>query len=88
MLLRPVDASGDILPVLSSPDLVSGPEAVVILVRDRLNLLSGEWWENLAWGCGIVEMIRSTRPGNRRTLISSFRPGPPDPAENNPLNCC
>ncbi len=61
MLLRPVDASGDILPVLSSPDLVSGPEAVVVLVRDRLNLLSGEWWENPAWGCGIVEMIRSSR---------------------------
>ena len=61
MFLRPVDASGDILPVLSSSDLVSGTEAVVILVRDRLNLLSGEWWENPAWGCAIFDMMRSGR---------------------------
>ena len=61
MLLRPVDASGDILPVLSSSDLVSDPESVVLLVRNRLNLLSGEWWENPAWGCEIFDMIRSGR---------------------------
>ena len=61
MLLRPVDASGDILPVLSSSDLVSDPESVVLLVRDRLNLLSGEWWENPSWGCEIFDMIRSGR---------------------------
>ncbi len=61
MLLRPVDASGDILPVLSTSVLVSDPESVVLLVRDRLNLLSGEWWENPAWGCEIFDMIRSGR---------------------------
>ena len=46
MLLRPVDASGDILPVISSSVLLSGPEAVALLVQDRLSLLRGEWWEN------------------------------------------
>ena len=61
MLLRPVDASGDILPVLSTSALVSDPESVVLLVRDRLNLLSGEWWENPSWGCEIFDMIRSGR---------------------------
>ena len=61
MLLRPVDASGDILPVPSASALVSGPEAVVLLVRDRLNLLSGEWWENPSRGCEIFDMIRSGR---------------------------
>lgn len=61
MLLRPLDASGDILPVLSTSDLVSDPESVVLLVRDRLNLLSGEWWENPAWGCEIFDMIRAGR---------------------------
>ncbi len=61
MLLRPVDASGDILPVLSTSVLVSDPESVVLLVRDRLNLLSGEWWENPAWGCEIFDMIRDRR---------------------------
>ena len=61
MTLRPVDASGDILPVLSTSALVSDPESVVLLVRDRLNLLSGEWWENPSWGCEIFNMIRSGR---------------------------
>ncbi len=61
MLLRPTDDSGDILPVLSSSVLVSGPEAVARLVRYRLNLLSGEWWENPAWGCGVFDMLRDRR---------------------------
>ncbi len=61
MLLRPVDSSGDILPVLSSSVLVSGSLAVTQLVRDRLNLLSGEWWENPAWGCEVFNMIRDRR---------------------------
>ena len=46
MHLRPVDESGDILPVLSASGLLSGPMAVTALVRDRLHLLAGEWWEN------------------------------------------
>ena len=61
MLLRPVDDSGDILPVLSSSVLVSGSLAVTQLVRDRLNLLSGEWWENPAWGCEVFEMMQAGR---------------------------
>ena len=61
MLLRPVDDSGDILPVLSSSVLVSGSLAVTQLVRDRLNLLSGEWWENPSWGCDILDRFQSSR---------------------------
>ncbi len=45
MLIRSADSSGDILPVLSSRDLLSGPEAVAQLVKYRLSLLQGEWWE-------------------------------------------
>ena len=61
MKMRPTDDTGDILPVLSSSAMASGPEAVVTLVHDRLNLLSGEWWENPAWGCEILQMLRSSR---------------------------
>ena len=61
MTIRPVNDSGDILPVLSSSAMVTGPEAVVALVRDRLNLLTGEWWENPAWGNAVVDMLRDSR---------------------------
>ena len=61
MILRPVDDTGDILPVLSSSVLLSGARAVARLVEDRLNLYAGEWWENLAWGNRMIEMLRESR---------------------------
>ena len=61
MLLRPVDASSDILPVISSSVLLSGPEAVALLVQDRLSLLQGEWWENPENGFFILETLQESR---------------------------
>ena len=61
MLLRPVDASGDILPVMSSSALLSGPEAVALLVQDRLSLLRGEWWENPENGFFVLDILQGSR---------------------------
>ena len=61
MILRPVDSSGDILPVLSSAALLRGAPAVARLVKDRLELLAGEWWENRSWGNMIIELLKQTR---------------------------
>ena len=61
MILRPVDASGDVLPVLSSSGLLSGPEAVARLVQYRLSLLRGEWWENPENGFFLLEEMREGR---------------------------
>ena len=61
MILRPVDPSGDILPVLSSRDPLSGPEAAAQLVKYRLSLLTGEWWETPESGFFIVEQMREGR---------------------------
>ena len=73
MLLRPVDDTGDIQPVLSSSALLSGAPAVTALVRDRLNLLPGEWWENPDWGCEIFDMLRSSRVTEQDALaLSSY----------------
>ena len=61
MLLRPVDASGDILPVLSSSALISDPEAVALLVQDRLSLLRGEWWEDPENGFFVLDILQGSR---------------------------
>ena len=61
MILRPVDESGDILPVLTSASKLTGTDAVKGLVHDRLDLLSGDWWENPAWGNAILEMLKENR---------------------------
>ena len=61
MILRPVDSTGDILPVLSTSALLSGPETVAQLVQYRLSLLQGEWWENPSRGFAILEMFSSSR---------------------------
>ncbi len=61
MILRPADASGDLLPVMSSSDLLSGPEAVARLVQYRLSLLRGEWWENPENGFFLFDEMRENR---------------------------
>ena len=61
MILRPVDDTGDILPVLSPSVLLRGAPAVARLVEERLNLFAGEWWENPARGNRIIEMLRESR---------------------------
>ena len=61
MILRPVDENGDILPVLVSASLLRGTGAVARLVKDRLELLAGDWWENPAWGNAAVDMLRESR---------------------------
>ena len=71
MLLRPADASGDILPVRSSSAMLSGPEAVALLVRYRLSLLRGEWWENPEWGFFVLEALQSSRLTEAETAAVS-----------------
>jgi len=61
MRMRPVDQNGDVLPVLQASDMFSGSLAVAKLVEDRLNLFSGDWWENLAWGNEILRMLQEGR---------------------------
>ena len=82
MILRPVDENGDILPVLVSASLLKGAGAVARLVKDRLEMLAGDWWENPAWGNEVLEMMRSSRLTEADTralanyLTSYFRQTP------------
>ena len=61
MLYRPCDEDGDILPVLAPSGLLTGTRAAARLAGDRLKLLTGEWWENPAWGNGVMELLQESR---------------------------
>ncbi len=61
MLSRPVDSSGDILPVLSSADLLSGPASVASGLRDHLSLFPGDWWEYPSRGNPVFDLIPVSR---------------------------
>ena len=61
MLLRPVDSSGDVLPVLFASSCLTGAEAVVQLAAYRLRLLKGEWWESPSRGCEILDRLQDSR---------------------------
>ena len=61
MKMRPVDPDGDILPVLHTGEMFSGSLAVASLVQSRLELYSGDWWENSSWGNEILKMLQEGR---------------------------
>lgn len=65
MLSRPTDFSGDILPVLSPADLLSGPAAAAAGLRDHLHLFSGEWWEYADRGNEAFDLITASRVTDR-----------------------
>ena len=73
MIHRPADEAGDILPVLSSSCLLRGSRAVAQLVRERLSLYTGDWWENPAWGNEILEMLEESRlTGADRQALAAY----------------
>ena len=61
MRMRPTDENGDVLPVLHTGEMFFGALAVASLVQSRLELYSGDWWENPAWGNEIFKMLQEGR---------------------------
>ncbi len=73
MRLRPTDDTGDILPVQNTAALLAGTEAAAELVRCRLNLLPGEWWENPDHGCAVFRMLREDRlTAEGKTALAAY----------------
>ena len=61
MTMHARDANGDWLPAAVPSACLSGADAVTQLVRDRLKLFTGEWWEDPELGNPILEALRSRR---------------------------
>ena len=72
MLSRPMDDIGDILPVLTSADLLSGISAVASGLRDYMHLYQGDRWENPEMGNAALDLMADARATDREaeTLAS------------------
>lgn len=57
MQYRPKDSSGDMQPVISSSEMLTGVDAVMAAVDSRLRLLHGEWWEDESLGFKVPEFL-------------------------------
>ena len=72
--LRPCDVIGDIKPLLTNRDQLSGAEAVAYYVMYRLRLLRGEWWEYPDRGNQILRILQEDRitTAKEQLLVSYF----------------
>ena len=61
MKMHAREAAGDWLPAAVPSDCLSGSEAVPHLIRDRLKLFTGEWWEDASFGNPVLELLRTRR---------------------------
>ena len=61
MIMHARDANGDWLPVTVPSGCLTDSEAVFHLVRDRLKLFAGEWWEDRELGNPVLELLRARR---------------------------
>ena len=69
MLFRPVDENGDMMPVLTSSQMLTGGEAVRMAAEARVALVEGEWWEDPELGFRMYSMlIDSARAGDAQML--------------------
>ena len=77
MILRPVAENGDILPVLSRKEMLSGSAATARLAEYRLTTYTGEWWENPGKGFPLLARMQEGRlpvgdPESLGNLITAY----------------
>ena len=50
MIVRPLDENGDMMPIHSTSQMIGGDKAVAQVIRLRMDLEYGEWWEDESIG--------------------------------------
>lgn len=72
MKCRPVDEYGDLLPVQSPSEMVTGVHAVALAATARLMLPYGEWWEDKRLGFRIPEFLVSNARKNNAAMVANY----------------
>ncbi len=57
MIVRPTDQNGDMVPIAYASQMISGAKAVAQVVKQRLSLYFGEWWEDESIGFRLPQFL-------------------------------
>lgn len=72
MRTRPLDESGDFVPVYSLDQMVSGGEAVKQVVDYRLRFYYGEWWEDPEIGFRIPDFLAENARSGGLDMLTKY----------------
>ena len=65
MIVRPLDENGDMIPIHSVDQMISGTDAVAQVIHLRMDLMYGEWWEDETIGFRIPDfLVKGVRSGD------------------------
>ncbi len=81
MKVRPEDGNGDMMPIQSLDQLIEDAPAVAQIMRSRVRLVHGEWWEDETLGFKapqfLVDNVRQGNLGMLEQYISTYLAGTP-----------
>ena len=72
MRVRPEDSNGDMMPVSQNSDMIEGSKAVAQIVKDRILLYRGEWWEDETLGFQLPQFLADTVRKNDVGLLGKY----------------
>ena len=72
MIVRPVDKDGDMMPISYSEQMVSGNKAVAQIVKQRLLLYFGEWWEDDSLGFRIPQFLADGARAENIQMLAKY----------------
>lgn len=73
VVYRTLDDNGDMIPIATQAQMLTGVEAVMAAVVSRLRLLAGEWWEDESLGFQVPEFLfQGVRQANGRDMLASY----------------
>lgn len=72
MRARPVDASGDMMPIASDDQMLTGGKAVAQIVEQRLRFYKGSWWEDPELGFSVPKMLAENPTRNNLNMLAKY----------------
>lgn len=72
MVVRPIGKNGDMVPVSYGDQLLTGNDAIAQVVRQRLRLYVGEWWEDETLGFRIPEFLAENPTVENMGMLGSY----------------